>query len=387
VARCPKCGTDSPDQARFCRACGDPLPGRAGIFTPPAALSAEERARRLLEDAFRLSEEGRVLAAIQACQQAIAINPNSTSAHSLLGTLYERQGDRDNAIREYEQVLTLSPGSTVERRRLNELMGVPAAREALGVSPRAARLAVTGGAAVVVMILVVAIFSTVQRGAPPAGGPAPPTRALAASEAAAIAGPAEFVPSPGSVYGFSSPPAARMPASGVAAQRPISRGFGGQGGAQFLAPGTYLLPATGGQRPAAAAPPPAPAPPFEGAELVGGIQQPPVRLPTGGPAPAGAPLGAGASPQLARGYYFQGNYQRAIEAYQAYLAQNPGAGAAPREELAWVYTEAGDAQRATRAYRSALGSYQEDLARGHNVEAARHGVRTCESALKALESP
>jgi tetratricopeptide (TPR) repeat protein len=97
-------------------------------------------------------------------------------------------------------------------------------------------------------------------------------------------------------------------------------------------------------------------------------------------------FGGVASPQLARNYYFQGNYQRAIDAYQSYIAQNPEAGAAPREELAWVYTEAGDRQRATLTYRSALDRYQEDLRRGHNVEAARHGVRTCESALKALES-
>jgi len=157
VVRCPKCGKDSPDQARFCRACGQELTADAQSAAP-TPTSPEERARRLLEDGFRFSEAGRLQQAIEACQQAISFNPASTSAHSLLGTLFERVGDREGAIRAYEQVLTLSPGSTVERRRLNELMGVPAAPEPVAVSPRAAQMALTG--AIVVVVAVAAILYT-----------------------------------------------------------------------------------------------------------------------------------------------------------------------------------------------------------------------------------
>jgi tetratricopeptide (TPR) repeat protein len=134
-------------------------------------LTPQERARRTLEEAFRLSEEGRLQSAIQACQQAITLNPRSTSAHSLLGTLYERTGDRDGAIRSYEQVLTLSPGSTVERRRLNELMGVSAPPTEIGISPRTTRMAVTGGFVVVALILVGAIIFTTQQPGPQGRGP------------------------------------------------------------------------------------------------------------------------------------------------------------------------------------------------------------------------
>jgi len=391
VVRCPKCGTDSPDRSRFCRSCGEALVGR-GAGVAPQGLTAEERARRLLEEAFRLSEEGRVLAAIQTCQQAVAINPNSTSAHSLLGTLYERQGDRDNAIRSYEQVLTLSPGSTVERRRLNELMGVPAAREAAGgISPRTARIAVTGFATVVALVLVGAIVMTLQQ--PPRAQPAGGARVTAAAQQApqGAAAPAQtnnYIPSPGSQY-FSATPRFNMPnvpqPRAFAAQpRQNPQRFGYQGGgAQWVAPGTYMVPATASQRSAA----PrrqvqTPAGPFVGAVPVYGAATPTMGSPAWRPAPGGS-YGIRVSPDTGRNYYFQGDYQRSIDAYQTYLSQNPTPAA--REELAWVYTEAGDRSQATQQYQRALGEYQTDLSRSHNVEAARHGVRTCESAIRALE--
>ena len=381
MLRCPKCATESPDRARFCRACGQALPTTQAAGGPPrAGVTAEDRARRLLEEAFRLSEEGKVLAAIQACQQAVAINPNSTSAHSLLGTLYERQGDRDNAIREYEQVLTLSPGSTVERRRLNELMGIPAAREAvLGVSPRTARLAVSGAALVVALVLIAAVVLTTQERPQRA-----PVRAQARPqvEEAALAQPSELGPTPGSIYQPFRRPPPRLPTTRPPAPRLApARTATTYGGATWLAPGTFLLPTVGGPRPPGPRrPSSAYAPPFIGAVPVAGGQPPAV-----GPAGAYAPVPT-IPIQLGRNYYFQGDYQRSIAAYRAYLAQNPGAGAAPREELAWIYTESGNRQQADQLYRSALEQYQSDLGRGHNVEAARHGVRTCESALKVLES-
>jgi len=83
VTRCPKCGKESPDQARFCRFCGGKLSvGIEAAASADSELTPEQRAQRLLEEAFRLSEQGRILAAIQTCQQAILLTPQSTSAHS-----------------------------------------------------------------------------------------------------------------------------------------------------------------------------------------------------------------------------------------------------------------------------------------------------------------
>jgi len=387
VARCARCGQDSPDQARFCRHCGAPLPAAGTAPTPPpAAATPEQRAQRLLEEAFRLSEEGRILAAVQACQQAITINPDSVSAHSLLGTLYERQGDRESAIHEYEQVLTLSPESTVERRRLNELMGVPTARERIAISARTARLAITGGFLVVALVLVAAIIFTTQPGP---GRPRPaqapgPVEAAAVAVTPAPAAPGEMVPVPGAVRALTGPvslaAAGKGPSLGIRAPAEQRREQYGQ----WVAPGTFLFPSGGGQgtsggvapRATGMAAPLASIAPYQGTPVVRtpGLRGAPV-APTAGP-----------TPQVGRDYYFQGDYNRAIQAYQGYLAGHPTAGAAPREELAWVYARAGDDSRALAQYQDALNQYQSDVQRGHNVEAARHGTRTCESAIRALEA-
>jgi tetratricopeptide (TPR) repeat protein len=396
VVRCSKCGTESPDEARFCRGCGQRLgEGASPGAQAPTTRTAEERGSRLLEDAFRYSEEGRVLAAIEACQEAIALNPNSTSAHSLLGTLYERQGDRDRAIREYEQVLALSPGSTAERRRLNELMGVPSAHEGIEVSPRTARLAVTGGFVVVALVLVGAILLTTQqtprlpqaqreRARPPMVATGPPP-----------AEPATMVPAPGRRLTLGSVPAPRRvirprPGMGPVGPRLAQAPTAGT----MLAPGTYLLPAGGAERfqglrsPGGVIPRATRqvAPPLVGAVRVTRPGATTVATPGWRPGAEVAPAWRTSSPDLGRDYYFQRDYGRSIAAYESYLSTNPTAGPAPREELAWVYTEAGQRDRATEQYAVALDEYRADLNRGHNVEAAKHGARSCESALKALES-
>jgi tetratricopeptide (TPR) repeat protein len=358
------------------------------VAGPPPA---EDRARRLLEDAFRLSEAGQLQQAIRACQQAISLNPASTSAHSLLGTLFERAGDRDGAIREYEQVLTLSPGSTAERRRLNELMGVPAAPEAVAVSPRTARLAVTGGFLVVALVLAGAIVFTTQQGEPPPrqGRARPPARV--AQQQAEAGAAAQSMAAPSRVINLGRTMLGRptVPRQVAARPRETSRrreyGFG-----QWVAPGAFLLTSGGGggyQRPPAGARPRwQAAAPMQGAVLMAGTRAPAIRTPGGRYGSGLSQAGWGSSPRVAQAYYAQGQYQRAIEAYRGYLRQNPNAGGAPREELAWVYMESGDYGNAGREYRTALGQYRDDLSRGHNVEAAKHGARTCESAVRALES-
>lgn len=371
--RCAKCGTEGPEQARFCRACGARL--REG-GEAPEQLGPEERARQLLEDAFRLSEEGRVLAAIDVCRQAVTLNPRSTSAHSLLGTLYERQGDRQAAIREYEQVLAISPGSTAERRRLNELMGVPAVGEGPEVSPRAARLVVTGAVGVLALILVAAILVTSQR---PASRPAPGGVRVATRtpEEVPLAEPQAVVPAPGRTYAWTP---VRSPRPLSPARQP-ARQPSGYGVGQWVGPGTFMIQ---GSAPAPGRPR-QPMPPVEGAVPYTAAGPPTVSTPGWGPTTGLVPVGARLNADLARRYYLQGDHQRAIAVYEHYLRQNPDASAAPREELAWVYAQAGQRESARGEYRAALSRYQEDLSRGHNVEAARHGVRTCESALAALE--
>ena len=124
---------------------------------------------------------------------------------------------------------------------------------------------------------------------------------------------------------------------------------------------------------------------FANAARVRTASTPVVRMPTWRSSNL-ATVAAGQSPRPARDYYLQGSSQRSIQAYETYLARNPQAGAGPREELAWVYADSGYTTSAVREYRTALSQYRSDLDRQHNVEAAKHGVRTCESAVDALET-
>ena len=392
MAQCAQCGQDNPEQARFCRACGAELAaargGAARAGGAPPVPTEAERARRLLEEAFRLSEQGRIQAAISACQQAISINPNSTSSHSLLGTLYERQGDRESAIREYEQVLTFSPGSTVERRRLNELMGVPAAREAVAISARSVRFAVTGAFIVVALVLISAILFTTQR-QPPARPQAMPTavasRAFPGGQPMA---PQRIVPAPGRAFPVQAP--LPRPAPLQIARFTPTPASAQTGAAQWVAPGTYLLPSGGGERYQGLTSPGGVRPrsatyPFARSVRIPRRMTPRVGTPRQRTSPGLVPRGTVANPGLGRNYYFQGDYQRAAEVYEAYLYETPVNAAPVREELGWVYLESGDYKGAVQQYQAAHSEYRTDLDRGHNVEAAKHGLRTCDSALDVLD--
>ena len=229
-------GKKARTRPRFCRSCGNRLGLGGEAEAPDTSLTSEQRGQRLLEEAFRLSEQGRVLAAIQTCQQALALTPNSTSAHSLLGTLYQRQGDRERAIREFEQVLTLSPESTVERRLLNELMGVPTASQPVLVSPRTARMAVTGAAAALVVVALAAFLLTRPLAAPRAPSSAPaatnrPSAAMIVGEGYSNGPP---LPNPGNVSTPISLPAA---GPGLPPARPAGRVCSGGASRPFHNPG------------------------------------------------------------------------------------------------------------------------------------------------------
>jgi tetratricopeptide (TPR) repeat protein len=396
--RCERCGDTSPDTHRFCRRCG----ARLGPETAAPASEGrsreeleQERVKRWLEEAFRLSEEGKVLAAIEACQQAVAAAPNSTSAHSLLGTLFERQGEREKAIREYETVLSLSPGSTADRRRLNELLGVPAAREeAAAVTPRRVRLVIAGSFGGAVLLLLIAIIAVVVRPGSVGrrGGLPSAQQSLVQAGTVAVLPAAGAIPAPGGAASplFSFPafpsvlpaPALSLPGISLPAAAPLPEP---SRGAVIIAPGgRQHFP---GLSPVYSVLPRAPLPidvgPLLAARAGGpsGVSSP---VPRAGPGVI--PAGTFASPQLAQAYYFNREYDKAVQVYQQLVASAPSPAPQLREELAWVYHEAGETGRATETYRAALASYRALAASGEGSEAAAHGIRTCEAALRALES-
>jgi len=80
-----------------------------------------DKLTRLLDMAFWHNEAGNQDAAITAAEAALAINSNSTTAHSLLGTLYEKRGDDAQAIAHFESVLALNPDSAADAAKLDQL--------------------------------------------------------------------------------------------------------------------------------------------------------------------------------------------------------------------------------------------------------------------------
>ncbi|HLK55138.1 MAG TPA: tetratricopeptide repeat protein, partial [Chthonomonadaceae bacterium] len=124
---CTSCGTKNIEESNYCKQCGHrldratPAPITEEAFD--RALPEEEQVAALLERAYRARKGGDTTEAIRLCEEALHLRHESTSAHSLLGQLYEQTGDRERAIREYERVLRLNPGSIADRVKLDELRG------------------------------------------------------------------------------------------------------------------------------------------------------------------------------------------------------------------------------------------------------------------------
>jgi tetratricopeptide (TPR) repeat protein len=88
----------------------------------PDADDDDAKLQQLLDMAFLAYEAGNLGEAALACQGALAIRPESTAAHSLLGLVYEKQGQVPDAIQQYRIVLDLNPSSRADQAKLNALL-------------------------------------------------------------------------------------------------------------------------------------------------------------------------------------------------------------------------------------------------------------------------
>ena len=88
----------------------------------PKPPKEADRLRQLLDMAFWHNEVGNIPGAVLACEAALKVDPSSTSALSLLGCLYEKQGKDDKAIEAFERVVQLNPDSTADYEKLEHLL-------------------------------------------------------------------------------------------------------------------------------------------------------------------------------------------------------------------------------------------------------------------------
>lgn len=125
---CHDCGTANTVDSKYCKECGTKINDgyrtmMLSVQDLPVGGSEEtlDQLTRLLDMAFWHNEAGNVAAAITASEAALAINPNSTTAHSLLGSLYEKKGDDAQAIHHFEAVLALNPDSAADAAKLDQI--------------------------------------------------------------------------------------------------------------------------------------------------------------------------------------------------------------------------------------------------------------------------
>ncbi len=104
---CTRCGTLNTRSNKFCHECGSRLvePKAPAAAGPERAETAKQEIDQkkvgdLLYLAFQHYESGNTDAALEAAREAQSLNPDSTSAHSLMSLIHEQRGDLEQAIAE-----------------------------------------------------------------------------------------------------------------------------------------------------------------------------------------------------------------------------------------------------------------------------------------------
>ena len=279
---CIECGTRNPENAKFCKRCGHPMPkpdpaeepaSEPAVQTDPTVqvetIDPAVRARDLMLSAFRLREAGDLDGALDAARQVAALQPDNVSAHALLSTLHEHKGDIDAAIAEREKVLELAPDSDTDREKLELLRkGVRQAAPLHIISPKPIGKSVlfekrpSPAAVAIVAFLLVAIVGSASVLWYNRGGQKPAPARLAQAPAPSASQPIAPAPS-----AFTAPPATvaqpadrqQMPQGGApgpvqqpsyeqpyAQRRRASGGFAGMEDNRDVPPAPVTIPNNGG---------------------------------------------------------------------------------------------------------------------------------------------
>ena len=123
---CDDCGTRNTADSKYCKECGK----KNHVLYQTPTLTADdqvedtaqqERLTQFLDMAFWHTEAGNTDAAVRACNAALAIQPHSTTAHSLLGSLYEKKGDDTQAIAAFRAGPGPQPGQRGRPRQTGQI--------------------------------------------------------------------------------------------------------------------------------------------------------------------------------------------------------------------------------------------------------------------------
>jgi len=373
----------------------------------------QEKIQQLLDEALTHESEGRWQEAILACEGVLVLDPANTSAHSLLGLIYEKQGELHKAVAEYEKVVALNPDSVADRAKLEELrrrLRMPAPklpRKEPHQLPLLIGIFITVG----LFVLGLAALNYQERPNPAPSQPsaptpsAPPPTSYAPYAGYAPSMPEYIPPSPSPVPPANQPvlspqerSAERISSGGARTERtplpplppmtvvpppspattpsPNNRPQGGNSGREppatsgsVVMPDVPLQPATGGQ--SAGRQPVMEITVRPGTEGSGGVVAP--------PPPS---MEAEDLMRVAQQHQLAGRYREAIPLYQKALQ-----GATDRgfvyQQIGLCYQRLGELDSARNAYQQAIAEYERQIAANQNVERARRGLEAAKQGLAA----
>lgn len=416
---CTQCGAYNTDDSRFCHQCGHRLQPERKIPTLDESAfqldspEQQEKIQQLLDEALAHEAEGRFHEAILACEGVLVLDPANTSAHSLLGLIYEKQGDLQKAVAEYEKVVALNPDSVADRAKLEDLrrrlrMPVPKPPQQ---EPNQLPLLI--GIFVTVGLFVLGLAAMNYQGRPkPAPSPSQSPTFTQPAPSTAYAPYNWYTPA---APGYAQPSAPQTPAtppdtpsvappqersterldSGTRTRTPLpplppitvvpsqpatapssnNRSQNNSGSAQpstggsVVMPDVPLQPGTSGQAPERQP-----------------IMEITVRPGTGGSSGAVPPPPPSMESEdlmrVAQQHQLAGRYREAIPLYQKALQGATDKGFI-YQQIGLCYQRLGDLDSARNAYQQAIAEFERQIAANQNVERARRGLEAAKQGLAA----
>jgi len=417
---CTQCGAYNTDDSRFCHQCGHRLQPERKM--PPLDESVfqlespeqQQKIQQLLDEALTHESQGRLHEAALACEGVLVLDPANTSAHSLLGLIYEKQGDLQKALAEYEKVVALNPDSVADRAKLEEVrrrLHMPPPRPPRE-EPNQAPLLIAIFVAVGLFVLGLAAMNyqarpktspspaqtpAVTQSAPSAAYPpynwyapaapsypqpsvpqmptmitdnlpvAPPPRRSAERAGSDTRG--ERTPLP------PLPPITVVPSQPATTPSPSNRSQGSTGsqepsiGGSVVMPDVALQPGAGGQTPERQP-----------------VMEITVRPGTGGNVGVVAPPPPSMESEdlmrVAQQHQLAGRYREAIPLYQKALQGATDKGFI-YQQIGLCYQRLGELDSARNAYQQAIAEYERQIAANQNVERARRGLEAAKQGLAA----
>ncbi len=417
---CTQCGAYNTDDSRFCHQCGHRLQPERKM--PPLDESVfqldspeqQQKIQQLLDEALTHESQGRLHEAALACEGVLVLDPANTSAHSLLGLIYEKQGDLQKALAEYEKVVALNPDSVADRAKLEEVR-----RRLHMPPPRPPREEPNQAPLLIAIFVTVGLFvlglAAMNYQARPKTSPSP-TQTPAVTQPApstayppynwyAPAAPGYAQPSVPQMPPMSTdnlpvapppqrsaeragsdtrgertplpplPPITVVPSQPAATPSSSNRSQGSTGsqepstGGSVVMPDVPLQPGAGGQTPERQP-----------------VMEITVRPGTGGNSGVVAPPPPSMESEdlmrVAQQHQLAGRYREAIPLYQKALQGATDKGFI-YQQIGLCYQRLGELDSARNAYQQAIAEYERQIAANQNVERARRGLETAKQGLAA----